>query len=163
MNATYEQLATEYQALRHIQPRDRTDKDRHRLTELTAELRALLATPPHGYTLPTTAADLITHAHAHGWDAWAQWAPDGGTSGGPFVTVHTGRVRSAADGDRWHYQITWHSRDCPPGRVRLFSGLASTPDHPASHDAPSVKDIRAVITANPAPREEASTAPESAA
>jgi hypothetical protein len=151
----YDRLSTEYRRLRHIHSDDRTDADRTRLVALTLELRKLLAVPPSGYTLPTTAADLIAHAHAHGWDAWAQWTSDTGTSGGPFVTVHVGRRQSPAAGDFWRYELIWHSRGCPVGRVRRFGhGIAQTPDNPAPRGTPSVRSIRQVIAQHPAPGDE---------
>jgi hypothetical protein len=148
----YDRLATEYQRLRCIRPDERTDTDRARFTAVTVELLELAAIPPDGYTLPAAATSLIAHARTHRWDAWAQWTPDTGTSGGPFVAVYLGRTRSAEPGDRWHYQLTWHSRGCPAGRVRRFgSGLAQTPDNPAAHHAPSMRAIREVIAQHPAP------------
>lgn len=111
---------------------------------------------PDGYSLPKAAADLITHAHAYGWIAEAYWTP-ADSAGDPFVQVQVGRLLTEAErkkyrGPYWLYALTWHSRDCPPGRLRRFgTGTASTPDSPATHSAPSVKRIREIIAANPAP------------
>jgi hypothetical protein len=153
--ARYNRLSAEFAALRRIVPDKRTAEQGARLGELNKELRALAAIPPDGYELPRIAADLMAHAVAHGWLAAAAWtAPD--YAGEPFVRVKVGRMlteleRDQHRGDRWHYSLTWHSRGCTPGKVRLFgSGLATTPDSPAHHDAPSIKGIRAVIEANPA-------------
>lgn len=114
-----------------------------------------LPTPPTGYTLPAIAVNLISHATAHGWLTGVQWQTS--SSDEPYVTVHVGRKLVAGEldyhrGDNWYYQLTWHSRDCAPGRVRLFrAGLARTPLHPQWHDAPSVKGVRTVIETHPAP------------
>lgn len=154
----YERLDTEYYRLHRIHPDDRTSTDRARLVELRDALTRILAVPPVGYTLPKAAADLIPYARAHGWEGRAQWTPPGAVP--VWVTVHIGRIRTATEqaalhlgtGDRWYYRLTWHSRDCPPGRVRRFGqGLAETPDRPATHDAPSLRRIRETITAHPGP------------
>lgn len=153
----YERLDDEFYRLRRIHPEDRTDLDRQRLSATAAELAALLEEPPASYTFPKAAADLIDYARAHGWDGRAQWTPPGAVP--VWVTVHIGRIRTAAEqdaaylgtGDRWHYQLTWHSRGCRPGRVRRFGGLAETPDRPAAHDAPSLQRIRETIATHPGP------------
>lgn len=158
----YDRLESEFHRLRCIVAADRTEADRTALQAVTAEFAALLEQPPPAYTLPASAADLISYALAHGWDGRAQWTPPGADP--IWVTVHIGRHvteadRAAADrareylgdGPLWHYQLTWHSRGCPPGRVRRFGGLAETPEHPATHDAPSLRAIREVIEQHPAP------------
>lgn len=48
------------------------------------------------------------------------------------------------------HRLSWHSRGCPPGRLRLYGVTATTPDHPTWHDGPSLRAIREVITAHPA-------------
>ncbi|MFD1832429.1 hypothetical protein ACFSJS_22680 [Streptomyces desertarenae] len=129
---------------------------RQQYTATAARLREILAVPPDGYTLPRAAADLVAHAAAHGWQTLVQWTPPG-WDGEPYVRVQVGRrltAEEAADHPAgvYLYELTWHSRDCPPGRLRRFgSGLARTPDRPAAHGAPSVRAIRAVIAAHPAP------------
>lgn len=133
-----------------------SDKAREQMAAAMGRLREILAIPPDGYTLPRPAANLVSHAQAHGWLTLIQWTPPGWDRE-PFVTVHVGRKVMAGElddarGDRWSYKLTWHSRDCQSGKLRLFgSGLASTPDRPASHDAPSVKAITAVIAQHPGP------------
>lgn len=149
----YNRLASEYEALRHVHPDDRTAGQAARLPVLARELSAILAVPPAGYALPKLATDLMAHAVGHGWKAAAQWsAPD--YDDDPFVRVDVGRRLDGLErGSHWLYQLTWHSRGCSPGKFRLFgSGLAETPGGSSGwHDAPSVKAIRAVITANPGP------------
>ncbi|MGA5130827.1 hypothetical protein ACPCTO_13560 [Streptomyces olivoreticuli] len=126
---------------------------------------------PDGYALPKAAADLVAHATAHGWLSRVGWAAD--ISNAPLVHVAVGRrmtpdeQEQAEDrgeyGDRWCYELTWHSRDCAPGRLRLFGRpLAHTPEQPRWHDGPSVKGIRQVIADNPAPEQGHTTAPASA-
>ncbi|MFK8850437.1 hypothetical protein [Streptomyces sp. Ac-502] len=54
----------------------------------------------------------------------------------------------------WLYELTYHSRGCPVGKVKRFgAGRGLTPDKaPGEHPpAPSLKAIRAVISAHPAP------------
>lgn len=154
--AHYDRVSAEFAALRHVHPDERTDEQRQRLATLSVELSAILAQPPAGYELPRIATDLMAHAEAHGWTAGVQWTQPS-YSGEPFAVVEVGRKldgleRDQHRGDRWRYRLTWHSRDCVPGKVKLFrSGLARTPGNPADHDAPSVKTIRAVIEANPGP------------
>ena len=128
------------------------DKQRH--SEVTRRIREILTTPPQGYELPKLAADLVAHAEAHGWLSLVQWTPPD-YPGEPFVSVQVGRRLQEGEmpdarGDKWVYKLTWHSRGCAVGKVRLFvRGTAATPDSPADSDAPSVKEIRAVIAANP--------------
>ncbi|QDN60112.1 MULTISPECIES: hypothetical protein [unclassified Streptomyces] len=137
---------------------DASPESRARLASVDRRLRDLVAAPPPGYILPKAAADLVAHAQAHGWLTLVQWTPPG-YGGEPFVSVQVGRLlhageQSGARGDRWTYNVTWHSRDCAPGRVRLFGRhLATTPEQPWLHDGPSVKAICAVIAQHPAPRD----------
>lgn len=119
---------------------------------------------PDGYTLPKQAADLMAHATANGWLTRAIWV-HGPDIEEPFVSVDVGRKLAAGEqpvcptdeyapvrGDKWAYRVTWHSRDCKPGRLRLFrKPLAATPWRPAHYDGPSVKGIRDVIARHPAP------------
>lgn len=129
---------------------------RARYAAISRRLRELRAIPPAGYELPKMAADLVAHAEAHGWLSLVQWTPPD-CVGDPFVGVQVGRRVTEADGylglgNCWKYQLTWSSRDCAPGKVRLWrKGLAETPESPAATDAPSVKAIRAVIERHPAP------------
>ncbi|MFI0736830.1 hypothetical protein ACH4PU_01795 [Streptomyces sp. NPDC021100] len=130
--------------------------DRAALAALERRIRELAATPPHGYALPKAAADLVAHAAALGWRTLVWWGTS--SSDEPFVTVQVGRLleqdaQPDHRGDRWTYRLTWHSRGCPPGRVRRFGRcLAQTPDQPWTHDGPSLKSIRQVVTDHPAPR-----------
>lgn len=130
-----------------------------RTSEAVRRVREIVAIPPQGYQLPKSAADLIAHAEAHGWMSLVQWTPPG-YEGEPFVTVQVGRrlvegEMPDARGSKWIYKLTWHSRDCAAGKVRLFGcGHSVTPDHPAGTDAPSVKSIRATIEQHPAPEVE---------
>jgi hypothetical protein len=142
--------------LRKIHPSERTEEQREELRSLQASMDELLAAPPAGYTVPKAVTDLLAHAKAHGWLARASWTPPN-YEGEPFLRVEVGRLvtdeeREEYRGDRWMYSLTWHSRDCAPGKVKRFGqGTAVTPDDPATHYAPSVKAIRAVIADNPAP------------
>lgn len=152
----YHHLDFELYTLRRIEPGERTEDQLARMRVVAGELREILATPPAGYELPKAATDLMTFVEAHGWMAQAQWtSPE--YEGEPYVRVQVARrvgesERELYRGDRWSYQLTWHSRDCAPGKVRRFgSGTAVTPESPNTHDAPSVKAIRAVVEANPAP------------
>lgn len=132
-----------------------TPEQTERQREIRTRLRELRAIPPAGYELPKMAADLVAHAEAHGWLSLVQWTPPDYV-GDPFVGVQVGRRVTEADGylglgNCWKYQLTWSSRDCAPGKVRLWrKGLAETPESPAATDAPSIKAIRAVIEQHPA-------------
>lgn len=138
-----------------------SDQAREQMTAVMDRIRDILAIPPAGYTLPPQAAKLIAHAHAHGWQGEAQWTPPGWERQDlePFVLVKVGRWMEPGEleysrSDMWLYKLTWHSRDCPPGKLRLSgSGLCRTPEYPAAetHDAPSIKAITAVITQHPGP------------
>jgi hypothetical protein len=154
----YARLYDQHYRLRRIQPEDRTPADYQAMTALAGQIAAILAQPPAGYTLPATAQRLIDHAHAHGWQGLTQWYPAPGQDEDAqrFVQVCVGRYCTPAElaaagyqaARRWQYVLTWHSRDCPPGRLRLFGqGLAETPDRPAVHKAPSITAITAIITA----------------
>lgn len=129
---------------------------RERLRAVSRRLREIAATPPDGYALPKAAADLIAHAEENGWLTMVQWTPPG-YSDEPYVRVQVGRKvqdgeLSDARGNHWKYSVTWHSRGCVIGKVRLFGRvLAETPDRPAVHDGPSVEGVREVIAAHPAP------------
>ncbi|MFB7592388.1 hypothetical protein [Streptomyces sp. NPDC056169] len=106
----------------------------------------MAATPPTGYTIPAAAAQLLATAQAAGWRTLTSWTPPA-YQRAPFLTVRVGL--HASNGGIWHYRLTWHSRGCAPGHVRLFSSVARTPGHPAWHNGPSLKAIRAVIAQNP--------------
>jgi hypothetical protein len=130
----------------------RTPDQQARMGAVHARLAEIEATPPPGYMLPPAAADLVEHARAHGWAAAVQWS----RSGEPFVDVTVARRVQPGEGPgwwgpRWWYRICWHSRGCPAGRMRLSGITAETPEDPAPHDAPSVRAVRAVIAAHPAP------------
>ncbi|MFB9558682.1 hypothetical protein [Streptomyces roseoviridis] len=106
------------------------------------------ATPaPTGYTVPPAAAKLLAAATAAGWRTLSSWTPATQSSGGPSLTVQVGRL--GPNGRRWHYKVVWHARGCAPGRVRLFSSLASTPTTPQWHNGPSLKAIHIVISQHP--------------
>lgn len=105
--------------------------------------------PPTGYTVPQAATHLIQAAQASGWRTLTQWTPATPSSGGLSLKVQVGRL-GGPNGRRWHYQVVWHARGCAPGRVRLFSSIASTPTNPQWHNGPSLKGIHAVITQHPA-------------
>ncbi len=154
LDERYDRLDAEYRRLLRVPRHDRTEADCGHLLAVRRELQAIRATPPDGYTLPAAAAGLLAHAHAHGWLGDASWS---GSSREPFVHVRVGRQLTPAEqehnlGPHWLYELTWHSRGCTPGKVRLFGqGTAQTPGAPAAHSAPSVKQIREVIAAHPAP------------
>lgn len=154
----YSGLYAEQQIL--LRARDRTPEQDARLTAVTVRLREIVAVPPDGYTVPAAAVQLLAHAEANGWQSLGQWTPPGRDE--PFFSVQVGRVLGPGEmpdarATCWKYSLTWHSRGCPPGRLRLFSAGASTPHRPAYHDAPSIRAIRAVIAEHPGPAE----APES--
>lgn len=152
----YERLASEQAELSAAARKagDLSAEDKQRFREIAQRLREIATTPPPGYELPKLAADLVAHAEAHGWMSLVQWTPPG-YGGEPYVKVQVGRkLRDGempdARGDKWIYEITWHSRDCAPGRVRLFRGTSAvTPDRPQYGDGPSIKAIRAVIEQHP--------------
>ncbi|MGW6789976.1 hypothetical protein [Streptomyces chartreusis] len=129
-------------------------RERHR--EIQRRLTEIAAIPPDGYALPSLAAGLLEFAKAHGWVTAVQWTPPG-YGGEPFVNVEVGRKLGEAEAanhrsDTFHFQLTWHSRDCEPGKLKKFGRiLAKTPDNPQWHDAPSVKRVREIIHASPAP------------
>lgn len=151
----YSGLYAEQQILLRV--RNRSPEQDARLDAVTTRLLQIVAVPPDGYTVPAAAVQLLAHAEANGWQSLGQWTPPGRDE--PFYTVHVGRVLRPGEmpdarSDRWKYQLTWHSRGCPPGRVRLFGRiLGATPTSPALHEAPSVRAVRDVITAHPAPAE----------
>ncbi|MEW1547546.1 hypothetical protein [Streptomyces tsukubensis] len=119
--------------------------------EVSRRLREILAVPPAGYALPSAAEALTACALANGWITLVQWTPPGWEDE-PSVRVHLARKAppNRDSGLVWYYRLTWHSRGCQPGRVRLFGrGLAQTPDRPGEHDAPSLRALRAVIDQNP--------------
>lgn len=131
-----------------------TPELREALRPLRTRLAEIVAIPPAGYVTPKAVVDLVDFARAHGWLAQVQWTPPGSDSE-PSLLVQVGRLLGAEEAaehrsDTYLYQLTWHSRGCPPGKVRRFgSGLVKTPDQPQWCDAPSVKAIRAVIEQNP--------------
>lgn len=162
--ATTETLTQEHERLTYeqrelgkaIREGQAAPEAREKLRTVTLRLREIAATAPPGYALPKAATDLVAHAEAHGWMALVQWTPPG-YSGEPYVSVQVGRLVHEADGyvglgDRWKYEVTWHSRGCALGKVRMFgNGHAVTPANPGGNYAPSVKAIRAVMAAHPAP------------
>jgi hypothetical protein len=120
-------------------------ESRTSLAAIRARLKEIVATAPAGYDLPRQATELIELAGQHGWISMIQWTPPG-WDGDPFVEVHVGRRGGSAG--NYYYKITWHSRDCAPGKLRLRSKIAQVPGRQAWHDAPSLKAIRDVIAAN---------------
>ncbi|GAB1326915.1 hypothetical protein ACE1SV_12540 [Streptomyces sennicomposti] len=112
-----------------------------------------LTEAPTGYEMPKSAAALVEHAQANGWVVRSAWGEDSG--GSPYVTVALGRLLTGPEvtmwrGNRWEYQITWHSRGLQAGRLRLFGGWEITPGNPAAHNLPSVAKIRETISNYPA-------------
>lgn len=165
MTTTTETLTQEYTRLVHEQAElsaaarkagAYSEEGKQRFREMSRRIREVLTVPPQGYGLPKLATELVAHAEAHGWVSLMQWTPPD-YEGEPFVTVQVGRqLRDGempdARGDKWIYKITWHSRGCVTGRVRLFGGTSAvTPESPAYSGGPSVKAIRAVIERHPAP------------
>lgn len=157
LRAEWEDLTDERSQLKAAAAKagDATPEQRQRHREIQRRLAEIAATPPDGYELPKLAADLVEFAKGRGWLTLVQWTPPD-YSGEPYVTVEVGRKLNGAEAaqhrsDTFHYQITWHSRDCEPGRLRKFGGCAKTPDSPQWHDVPSVRKIRETIAANPAP------------
>lgn len=148
-------LAYVLSRVERIRPSERTEAQRAELRSANARLVELHSVPPEGYRTPKAAAELIAFAELHGWRTSALWTSIG-YAGDPFLNVEVGHLvpdeeREEYRGDRWVYSLTWHSRDCAPGKTRRFGqGTAQTPDNPATHGAPSVKGIRDVIAANPA-------------
>ncbi|WP_405620339.1 hypothetical protein [Streptomyces sp. NBC_00076] len=153
--AESERLELVMSRLRRIHPSERTEEQRQELRDANARLVALYSVPPEGYSTPKAVTDLLSFAESHGWATSATWTALG-YAGEPFLNVKVGHLvpeeeRENYRGDRWVYSLTWHSRDCAPGKTRRFGqGTAVTPDNPATHGAPSVKAIRDVIAKNPA-------------
>lgn len=151
----YRSVCLRYERLRHI-GQQRTAAEQGEFERQQARLREILAVPPDGYSLPAVGQRLIDDARTAGWTARAFWTSPG-YEGEPSVTVVVGRVITEGEqrcggGDHWRYSITWHSRDCAPGKVRLFGRvLAKTPWRPGDHEVGSVKAVREVIAAHPAP------------
>ena len=105
-------------------------------------------TAPAGYTLPKPVAELFALAEANGWTTAQAWAP---RDDGFMLDVRVGRA--AGEGRRWQYDLSYF---VAPGVARRTPfGLSVAPDRRAPHDTPSIKAIRAVITANPMPMEAA--------
>lgn len=97
---------------------------------------------PAGYTLPKPVAELFALAGTNGWTVQQAWAP---YDDGYRLSTRVGRA--ADEGRRWQYDLTYF---VAPGVTRRTSfGLCVTPDRRGPHDTPSLKAIRAVITANP--------------
>ena len=97
---------------------------------------------PEGYALPKPVAELFALAGTNGWTVQQAWAP---YDDGYRLNARVGRA--ADEGRRWRYDLTYF---VAPGVARKTSfGLCVTPDHPGQHDTPSIKAIRAAITANP--------------
>ncbi|WP_412078981.1 hypothetical protein ACLF6K_37190 [Streptomyces xanthophaeus] len=138
MRAAYEGVAT------HLGEKPSPGKQAAAEAHLP-RLKEILAIAPAGYELPKQAVELIDLAKAHGWISMAQWTPPDWEDE-PSVLLHlAGKV---GPGRAFYYRITWHSRDCAPGALKLWRKTAETPDQPRRHDAPSIKAIRAVIAAN---------------
>ena len=134
---------------------DATDDMKLRHREIQRRLTEIATIPPDGYTLPKAAADLMEFAAERGWKTLVQWTEPGYDE--PFVGVEVGRKLDEAEArdyrsDTFHFKLTWHSRDCEPGKLKRFGRiLAKTPDEPQWRDAPSVRKIRETIAAHPAP------------
>lgn len=153
VRAEYERLNSEHRSLLRLD--NPTAEQTVRRDIVRARLLEIVAAPPAGYSTPPAALRLVEHARAHGWEVVAQWNPPG-SDVEPQHHVEVGRVMRPGEvpdarGDSWRFRLTWHSRGCPPGRVRLFGrGCAITPTRPVWADAPSLKAIHAVICAHPA-------------
>jgi hypothetical protein len=99
-------------------------------------------TAPAGYSLPKPVADLFALAEANGWATQQAWAP---YDDGFVLNARVGRA--TGEGRRWQYDLRYF---VAPGVARKTPfGLSVTPDRQSPHDTPSLKTIRAVITANP--------------
>lgn len=151
----YEQISIEHATL-HRLGAARTPLQQQRYEHLGRRLREILATPPHGYSLPPAAATLVDHARAAGWRAEVCWVPADGLTE-VHVRIQVGRRIQPGElddppGPMWLYELTWHSRGCPPGRVRRFGRiLARTPEQPAVHEVGSVRAVEEAIGRYPAP------------
>jgi hypothetical protein len=104
-------------------------------------------TAPEGYELPPAAVSLLETATEHGWRTGWLW---GSESGGSPYTVTYGdcpyvTVRLAPSEEGPYLKYTWHSRDCAPGRMRLFSKLIRPAGKDLWQDGPSVKTMRKMI------------------
>ncbi|MFM9452213.1 hypothetical protein [Streptomyces europaeiscabiei] len=116
--------------------------------ELELAQRKLASITPDGYDVPKIVAELIAHAATNGWRTALAWTP---REDDMHLAVHVGRETTPADGATrgWYYKLAW---SCVPGSARKAgTGLARTPDRPQWHDGPSVKSLRHIIAAHPAP------------
>lgn len=144
MIAKYATLERKFYTLRAIDPKKR---DQDAFKAIVDQLAEIDATAPDGYSLPAAAQKLIECTTAHGWRYSIQWTPPGYV-GSPFVRVQVGRLGDETG--NWTIQYTWHSRDCEPGRVRLFGkGTMTSPGHQSPYSAPSVTTAMKMIAENP--------------
>ncbi|WP_103529481.1 hypothetical protein [Streptomyces sp. SM12] len=67
---------------------------------------------PDGYAMPAGARKLLDAAEHAGWGTVYRWGSD--FSDDPFVEILVG---IPATGEK--IRGTWHSRDLPPGRMRM--------------------------------------------
>ncbi|WP_086559897.1 hypothetical protein [Streptomyces africanus] len=97
---------------------------------------------PAGYALPKPVAELFALAEANGWTTAQAWAS---RDDGYALDVRVSRATD--EGWLWKYDLSYF---VAPGVARRTPfGLSVTPDRRRLHDTPSIKAIRAVITANP--------------
>lgn len=145
------ELIREYEALERafqkLLATDRKDRDQELYQKTVDRLAEIDATAPDGYSLPAAAQKLIECATAHGWSHSIRWTSPG-YFGSPFVRIQVGRL--GGETGNWTITYTWHSRDCEPGRVRLFgSGTMTSPGHQSPYGAPSLTAARKLIVENP--------------
>jgi len=121
---------------------------------------------PEGYRTPKSAAELMEHAAANGWQARLCWFA-GGEITEPFLKIEVGRRLTPGEdlpvnpadeyapvrGDFWRYLVTWHSRGARPGTLRLFrSPGCATPWNPSYHTGTSAKAVFDMIARFPDPK-----------
>jgi hypothetical protein len=130
------------------------ERGRNRVEQYTREAdlriekleRRLAEFAPDGYSIPGSANVTIQFAESCGWQTARSWVerPDGFND--YLFTVLIGRSGPTEEpGLRWDYKLSW---SCTPDSGRLLSGLCRTPEHPQWRDAPSLSEIRRVISAN---------------
>ncbi|MFB6881411.1 hypothetical protein ACFCY8_11300 [Streptomyces noursei] len=166
----YRRLLDEHTDLHtHIRKADNVATETtERYQAVRERLREILSAPPKGYVLPKAARDLLAHAQAHGWMTGVQWTPPGWEDE-IYVKVRVGRRMTAQDtgnkytkSDRYLFELTFHSRGCPPGVLHKFgAGLAETPESARMTAAPSIKKIRDLITSHPVKAAHRTTSEES--
>lgn len=120
-----------------------TEAERHTRDTTLRRLEAgITDSAPEGYALPKPIAELFALAEANGWAKQQAWAP---RDDGYVLSARVGRL--ADEGRRWQYDLMYFVTLRTARRTQF--GLSVTPDRRGPHDTPSIKAIRAVITANP--------------